>query len=176
MAKFEEMEFDAQLKSIRGTLSRVRDHIQIVAVRAHDEYVRGKADNPDYDAVARVLNTVKVMSVATSHSLAKYFQAHGPYDIVYKKDEEGHTKWYVSKDKSEDAKAFEDMAVTWYNWNDKRDEKNLLKGVDDLRKILAAYANDKEHKKHDAASVAAATTAINVIFMAEADGAVEEAA
>lgn len=168
---FKAKEFDNQLTIIRKTGDKFRHYTQIVLVRAHEEYVQAKQD---FDAMARVLNAISSgLSVRTAKVCADYAREHGPYNIEYKNDPSTNTKrWYVSKDKSEEATAFKEMKIQWYNWDNKKAETEL-KNEEDFLKMIQRVANDKEHKRYNAKAVAVANKALTFLTASDEDTSTE---
>jgi len=161
-AAFAAKDFDKQmLPTIRKTGTKLREFVQIAMVHAHEEYVQGKRD---FDAMARLLNAVYAgFTLRTAKVVASYIKEHGPYAVEFRKDPKTKAeRWYVKEDKSEDAVAFDQMKIQWYNWDNGK-AKQELKNEEDFLKMIQRVANDKEHKRFNAKAVAVANKTLTFL-------------
>lgn len=170
---FAEMTFNNQIASIKKRGNTLAGDIQTVIVRAHVEYVQGRPDNPDYDAVARVLNAVKVFQLRSAHTIAQYFAEHGPYKVDYRKDKKSGLKKFFCK-KDEHGADFKEMTVQWNDWDAPKAEQEMFNSHNLLKMLKSAANSDR----YDTASRSLATTLANQAELAirEAQDTAEAAA
>ena len=171
------MTFGNQLASVAVRGKKWSDDVQTITVRAHTEYVQARitddndTSNPDFDAIARVLNAVKGLSLRTAHTLSGYIAEHGPYAIKYETDAKTKRKrFYVKLDKSETAVEFKDMTVAWNDWDNPKAELEL-KGTADFIKMIERIANDTDNKRNKPEAVSAAVIALHAVQEAQAKAA-----
>lgn len=170
MTKFEKLPHAKKTASIsrRGTV--ISADIHVAAVEGHEDYVQARINNPDdavggdFDAVARLLNAVKSISLRTSDTVAAYHRAHGPYLIEYTEDKKNKRKkrWYCKLDKAETANPFIPMDIPWDEWDSPKAEK-VIKNEGDLLKLVERIANDTDNKAWDKTAVSDAVVVLHAL-------------